>query len=470
MARYLCQVCEYVYDEDRKGASWAELADDWLCPVCESTKSQYGPLDGVPAAGGPAQAATASDASVSLDELRRERDDLESYMHDIHRIAETGESVIEPMRTTLPSPWWDSVLIKGAQLAKIPLNVGEPVNTSTTIGPNADRPLVVQTPIYVTHMSFGALSREAKIALSQGSAAVGAAMCSGEGGILPESLESAYRYIFEYVPNRYSVSDENLKRVDAIEIKFGQSVKPGMGGHLPGKKVSPEIAAVRGFPVGTDIVSPSHFPDILTRDDLLRTVEGLREVSRGRPIGVKLAAGSIEADLEVALYARPDFVTIDGRAGATGAAPKFIKMATSVPTLFALWRARKYLDVHGPSGVSLLITGGLRISPDFAKAIAIGADAVAVGTAALMAIGCQQYRQCDTGRCPMGIATQDPNLRARLDVGSAAQRLTNYLRVSTEELCDFARLTGNDDVHGLSVSDLCTTDSEIAAHTSIEHV
>jgi glutamate synthase domain-containing protein 2 len=222
--------------------------------------------------------------------------------------------------------------------------------------------------------------------------------------------------------------------------------------------------------VGTDIISPSHFPDIVTRDDLLRTVEWLREASRGRPVGIKVAAGHIEADLEVALHARPDFVTVDGRAGATGAAPKFIKMAASVPTLFALWRARKYLDEHDASGTSLLITGGLRISPDFAKAIALGADAVAIGTAALMAIGCQQYRQCSTGRCPMGIATQDPELRARLNVDSSARGLANFLRVSTEELCDFARLTGNDDVHGLSESDLCTTNSEISDHTSIEHV
>ena len=469
MARYLCTVCEYVYDEERRGATWDELADDWLCPVCESGKSQYGPMADEESAAAPPPPSEGR-ASAELDELRREYDELETTMHDIHRIAETGESVIEPMRTRMPSPWWDYVLIKGAQLAKIPLNLNDRVSTETTIGPGADQPLVVQTPIYVTHMSFGALSREAKIALAKGSAAAGAAMCSGEGGILPDSLASAYRYIFEYVPNRYSVSEENLRRVDAIEIKFGQSVKPGMGGHLPGKKVSGEIAAVRGFPEGSDIISPSHFSDILNRDDLLRTVEWLRETSAGRPVGIKVAAGNIEADLAIALHARPDFVTLDGRAGATGAAPKFVKMTASVPTLFALHRARKFLDERGAEDVSLLITGGLRISPDFAKALALGADGVAIGTAALMAIGCQQYRQCNTGRCPMGIATQDLELRARLDVEAAAARLANFLRVSTEELKDFARLTGNDDVHGLSVADLCTTNSEISEHTAIEHV
>ncbi|MGD8292717.1 MAG: glutamate synthase-related protein, partial [Desulfobacterales bacterium] len=181
-------------------------------------------------------------------------------------------------------------------------------------------------------------------------------------------------------------------------------------------------------------------------------------------------AGDIEADLAFAVYAEPDFITLDGRAGATGSAPKFVKASTSIPTLFAIYRARKYLDENDATDINLMITGGLRISSDFAKALALGADAVAISTSALIAIGCQQYRVCNTGKCPMGIATQDPELRRRLDIDQAAQRLENFLRVSTEELKDFARLTGNSDVHGLSVSDLCTTSSEISGHTAIAHV
>ncbi|HSA95587.1 MAG TPA: FMN-binding glutamate synthase family protein, partial [Acidobacteriota bacterium] len=211
------------------------------------------------------------------------------------------------------------------------------------------------------------------------------------------------------------------------------------------------------------------FPDIATRDDLKRKVDELRRLSKGRPIGVKFAAGDIEADLEFALSAGPDFVTIDGRAGATGAAPKVIKDATSIPTIYALDRARRYLESHGIKDVTLIVTGGLRVSSDFAKALALGADAVAIGTAALMAIGCQQYRICDSGRCPVGIATQDPGLRARLNVDESARWLANFLRVSTEELKDFARLTGHNSVHGLSVGDLVTTNSEISAHTAIPH-
>jgi len=464
---YVCSVCEYDYDEEKERRTWDELPDDWVCPVCESGKSLYGPRTSDTSEHPHLSTQTSSEGP---DAFRRESDDLEIHMADIHRIAETGASIIEPMRTRKPTPSWDDILIKGAQLARIPLNHDVPVNTETVIGPAAKQPLVMGTPIYITHMSFGALSREAKLALARGSAAMKTAMCSGEGGILPESLEHAYRYIFEYVPNRYSVTEENLKRVDAIEIKMGQSAKPGMGGHLPGRKVTAEIAAIRGFPEGSDIISPAHFEDVTDRDALRGKVHWLRAVSAGRPIGIKFAAGNVEADLEVALYAEPDFVTIDGRPGATGASPKFVKAATSVPTLFALYRARRFLDQQGAADVSLLITGGLRISPDFAKALALGADAVAIGTAALMACGCQQYKICDTGKCPMGITTHDPQLRARLDVDASARGLENFLRVSTEELRDFARLTGNDDVHNLAIGDLCTTDSEISDHTDIEHV
>lgn len=468
MAAYKCMVCETIYDEEKEGVKWEDLPDGWVCPVCESGKAYY-KIVGEASTGTDPLAVAISDTASQTDEALR-TSDLEVHMADIHTIAETGASITEAMRTRAPTFSWDEVLIKGAQLTKMPLNHDESVNTRTVIGPGAKEPLVIETPIYVTHMSFGALSREAKIALAKGSASVETAMCSGEGGILLDSIENAYKYIFEYVPKKYSVTEENLKKVDAVEIKIGQSAKPGMGGHLPGEKVTEEIATIRGVSKGEDIISPSRFEDIRTRDDLKKTVDWLREMSGGKPIGIKLAAGNIEADLEVALYAGPDFITIDGRAGATGAAPKFVKAAASVPTIFALYRARKYLNEKKSSNVSLLITGGLRVSPDFAKALALGADGVAIGTAALMAIGCQQYRICSTGKCPMGITTQDPELRAKFNVEEAAKRLRHFLKVSTEEIKDFARLTGNGDIHGLSISDLCTTNSEISNYTEIEHV
>jgi len=465
MAVYKCSVCETEYDEEKEGKKWEELTDDWACHVCESAKPLWKKTE--------EEAVTpdvSEDTSRTPETFIRLSDELEVHMADIHEIAETGRSIIEPMRTKISTLPWNDILIKGAQLAKIPLNHEEAVNTKTIIGPKAKNPLVIETPVYVTHMSFGALSREAKIALVRGSAAVKTAMCSGEGGILPDSLENAYKYIFEYVPNEYSVTEENLQRVDAIEIKIGQSAKPGMGGHLPGDKVTKEIAEIRRFPKGKDIISPARFKDIRNKDELRKKVDWLRDASDGKPVGIKLAAGNVEADLEIALYAQPDFITIDGRAGATGASPKFVKAATSIPTIYALFRAQKFLKEKGAKkDITLIITGGMRISADFAKALALGADAVAIGTAALMAIGCQQYRICHTGKCPMGITAQDPELRARLNIEESAKGLENFLRVSTEELRDFARLTGNDDVHKLSIDDLCTTNSEISDHTDIEH-
>lgn len=459
-----------MYDEEYEGIPWSKLGDDWVCPVCGSPKSQFRLVESPASNEDSPRETETSYEDEYLAEWARKHDPIEIHMDDIHRIAATGTSIIEPMRTTARTCSWDDILIKGAQLAKIPLNEDDPVDTRTVIGPRSKHPLIIETPIYITHMSFGALSKDIKVALAKGSAAVKSAMCSGEGGILKESLESAYKYIFEYVPNRYSVTDEYLKKVDAIEIKIGQSAKPGLGGHLPGSKVTKEISEIRGFPEGVDIISPAHFDDITNRDELKKKVDWLREKSDGKPTGIKIAAGHIEADLEIALFAGPDFITIDGRAGATGAAPKFAKSSASVPTTFALCRAREFLNEKGADGVSLLVTGGFRISPDFAKALALGADAIAIGTAALMAAACQQYRICDTGKCPVGVATQDPELRKRLDVEKSARRLENFLRVSTEELKDFARMTGNSTVHGLSISDVCTINSEISNHTHIEHV
>ena len=468
MAVYVCSVCDTEYDEDKEAVRWNDLPSDWVCPVCDSGKPFWRRVGAEPDISADIQETT-RDKTVVFEPLKTE-DSHESYLADIHAMAATGRSLIEPMQTRKPTISWDDILIQGAQLARIPLNHEDPVDTTTVIGPQAKQPLILATPIYISHMSFGALSREAKIALARGSAAMQTAMGSGEGGILPEARGDAHKYIFEYVPNHYSVTEENLRNADAIELKFGQSAKPGMGGHLPGNKVTREIADIRGFSEGTDIISPAHYEDITTKEQLKEKVAWLREVSGGRPIGIKFAAGHIEADLAMALYAEPDFITLDGRAGGTGASPKYVKGAVGIPTPFALDRARKFLNENKAFHISLVCTGGLRVSPDFAKALALGAAAVAISTSAMMAIGCHQYRICNTGQCPMGIATQDPELRARLDIDKAAGQLHNFLKVSTEELKDFARLTGNSNVHGLSIRDLCTTNSEISNHTQIRHV
>ena len=220
--------------------------------------------------------------------------------------------------------------------------------------------------------------------------------------------------------------------------------------------------------MGEDVISPSRFPGIETKEDLKKLVDKLRVESDGRPIGIKIAAGRIEHDMEYCVFAEPDFITIDGRGGATGASPQIIRDATSVPTVYALYRARKYLDsIH--SDISLVITGGLRVSSDFAKAIAMGADAVAVASAGLIAAACQQYRICGSGMCPVGVATQDEELRKRLNPDASAQRVANFLNTSLVELKTFARITGHQNLHDLCVEDLCTTNREISEFTNISH-
>ncbi len=468
---YECSTCAYVYDEAKEEVHWGDLEDDWQCPICSSGKSYFNLKDKEEVLNKEVseEVKLPSDKDRYLGEWERSSDEVEKHLKDIHNISETGKSIIEPMRSRKEYPSWDSLIFKGTQLSRLPLNENEEVNAETVIGKTAAVPLVISAPLIVSHMSFGALSKEAKISLSKGSAAVKTAMCSGEGGILDESLKNAYKYIFEYVPNKYSATDKNFKKVDAVEIKIGQSAKPGMGGHLPGSKVTDEIGKTRNKPKGKDIISPSRFPEIKSKEDLKEMVSMLREKTDGKPIGVKIAAGNIEKDLEFILFSNPDFITIDGRPGATGAAPKFIKDSTSIPTLFALYKARKFLNSKN-SDVTLIITGGLRISSDFAKAIALGADVVAISTAALIACGCQQYRICNTGKCPVGIATQDPELRKRLQTNKSSKRVENFFRCSIEELKTFARITGNNAVSKLSIKDLCTTNIEIANFTEIDHV
>jgi len=462
MMIYKCSICGYVYDEEKEGKPVSQLTE---CPICKQPPEKF---EAQPESEKKPVSVNAENLDLSYPKETRKMDSDYRYMKEIHEMAVTGKSAIEAMGTQRKMPNWDDVLVLGAQLNPMPLDEHAEVSLKTVIGKHAKKPMVLDMPVYISHMSFGALYRETKIALAKGSAAAGTAMCSGEGGILPEEKEAAHKYIFEYVPNLYSVTEENLKTSDAIEIKIGQGTKPGMGGHLPGEKVTPEIAKIRNKALGKDVISHSKFPGINSAEDLKRLVNDLRMLSDGRPIGIKIAAGRIEKDLEFCVYAEPDFITIDGRGGATGASPAIIRDSTSVPTIYALYRARKYLDSIG-SDIDLVITGGLRVSSDFAKAIAMGADAVAVASAAMVAAACQQYRICGTGMCPVGVATQDEKLRERLHIDTAAKRVENYLKCSAEELRTFARITGNADIHSLSTDDLCTISREISEHTNIPH-
>lgn len=461
MAKYRCTICGYIFDEEKEGYSFSQLED---CPICHQDTGKFVLFEENTAQELPQK----KELKLEYPKEFVRQDDSCRYMKEIHEMAVTGKSISAAMGTDLPMPSWDDILILGAQLDPMPLDEHAEVETKTIIGKHAAKPMVLENPVYISHMSFGALSKEAKVSLARGSAMAGSAMCSGEGGILPEEMEAADKYIFEYVGNLYSVTPENLRNADAIEIKIGQGTKPGMGGHLPGEKVTKEISQIRNKPMGQDVIAPSRFPGIETKEDLKNLIRQIRYASEGRPVGVKIAAGRIERDLAFCVYAEPDFITIDGRGGATGSSPKLLRDAASVPTIYALYRARKYLDsIH--SDISLIITGGLRVSSDFAKAIAMGADAVAVASAPLIAMACQQYKICGTGMCPMGIATQEEDLRERLHKDAAAARVANFLNVSLEELKMFARITGHENLHDLSVEDICTINREISEHTNIPH-
>jgi len=366
-------------------------------------------------------------------------------------------------------PRWDDLQMLTAQLATPPLLEDETVGTELIIGPRADKPLRLEIPIFVSDMSYGALSEEAKIALATGAQAVGTGICSGEGGMLPEEQAANSRYFYELASGRFGWSLDKVKRVQAFHFKGGQGAKTGTGGHLPGEKVVGKIARVRELPEGQDAVSPPRFLDLCTADDFRRAADAVREASGGIPIGFELSAQHIEDDLDFALAASAEYVILDGRGGATGAAPEIFKANISVPTMVALARARRHLDRVGASDVTLIITGGLRTESDFVKAMALGADGVAVSNAAIQAIGCLGMRACHTNNCPVGIATQKPHLRERLVVAASAERLENWFEATVHLMAVLARACGHDHLSKLALRDLTTCDRELAHLTGVPY-
>jgi len=366
-------------------------------------------------------------------------------------------------------PRWDDIQLITGQLARKPLLDDTPVASELVIGPNSAKPLRLEIPLFVSDMSFGALSREAKTALSMGAQLAGTGICSGEGGMLPAEQEANSRYFYELASGRFGWSIDKIKRVQAFHFKGGQGAKTGTGGHLPGNKVVGEIAEVRGLDPGTPAISPSTFPDLETTKDFREIAEQVREASGGIPIGFKLSAQHIESDIDFSLEVGVDYIILDGRGGGTGAAPTIFKNNISVPTMAALARARKHLDMRGRSDVTLIITGGLRTESDFVKALALGADGVAVSNSALQAIGCLGMRACHTNNCPVGIATQQEGLRSRLIVEKSAERLKNYFEASVDLMKILARACGHDHLRKFSLDDLTTWDRDLAYLTGVPY-
>jgi glutamate synthase domain-containing protein 2/nitrite reductase/ring-hydroxylating ferredoxin subunit len=366
-------------------------------------------------------------------------------------------------------PKWENIQFLPAQLANRPLLDEDGVNTKVVIGGNAKKPLTLDIPVFVSDMSFGALSREAKIALSKGAEMSGTGICSGEGGMLPEEQANNSKYFYELASGKFGFSWEKVKKAQAFHFKGGQGAKTGTGGHLPGHKVSKEIAEVRGLEPGKTAISPAAFPDLLSANDFKNFAEQVREQTGGIPIGFKIAASHIEADIDFALEVGVDYIILDGRGGGTGSAPTILRDNINVPTIPALARARKHLDTLERKDITLIITGGLRLPEDFSKALMLGADAVAVSNAALQAIGCLGMRACGSNNCPVGIATQKENLRSRIIIDSSAKQLFNFFTAANDLMKVVARSCGHDDIKKFNFQDLSTLDYNIHRLTGIKY-
>ena len=385
---------------------------------------------------------------------------IQQYARD--GLSKTGHhGVVDAMgvpRAELPD--WDDIQVLTGQLQKLPLLDDESVKTSVVIGPNAQKPLELKIPLFVSDMSFGALSATAKVALARGAELAGTGICSGEGGMLPEEQAANSRYFYELASGRFGFSWDKLEQVQAFHFKGGQGAKTGTGGHLPGEKVKGKIAEVRGLQEGEAAISPSRFPDWTELSQIKEFADEVRTRTGGIPIGYKLSAQHIEKDIDAALDVGVDYIILDGRGGGTGAAPIIFRDNISVPTIPALARARRHLDASGRN-VSLIITGGLRKPADYVKAMALGADAIAVSNAAMQAIGCIAMRACHTNNCPVGIATQKPHLVARLEAEKSALRLKNYFEATVELMQVLARACGHRALTDFNVEDLTTFSREM---------
>ena len=388
--------------------------------------------------------------------------------HGLERTGHHGAVVAMGVpRQDLPS--WDDIQVITAQLHKPPQLDDAGIGTEVVIGRNAQKPLTLEIPLFVSDMSFGALSEEAKTALARGAELAGTGICSGEGGMLPEEQAENSRYFYELASGRFGYADDKVKRCQAFHFKGGQGAKTGTGGHLPGSKVKGKIAEVRGLTEGEPAVSPARFPDWTEVSQIKDFADRVRDFTGGIPIGYKLSAQHIEKDIDAALEIGVDYIILDGRGGGTGAAPLIFRDNISVPTVPALARARRHLDASGAGHVTLIITGGLRKPADFAKALALGADAVAVSNSAMQAIGCLGMRACHTNNCPVGIATQKEHLRARIIVEESARRLARFFATSVELMSILARACGHSHLNQLCPDDLTTWKAEMARLSGVAY-
>ena len=406
---------------------------------------------------------------------------------EIHRAADQGLYYIRGAGAWRAVPSFDDLVFLGASVSRYPLEgYRERCDTNVTIGArHASRPVELKIPITIAGMSFGALSANAKRALGLGASAMGTSTTTGDGGMTMEEREASETLVYQVLPSRYGMDPDHLRIADAIEVVVGQGAKPGGGGMLLGQKVTERVADMRTLPAGIDQRSACRHPDWTGPDDLAIKILELREITNWeKPVYVKVGATRTQYDVALAVKAGADAVVVDGMQGGTAATQEVFIEDVGIPTLPAVRlavEALKELGVHRQ--VQLIVSGGIRTGSDVAKALALGADAVSIGMAALMALNCnaplyvEDYEAlgtrpgacnlCQTGRCPVGVTTQDPLLEARLDPEEAGRRVRNYLSTLTMECQTLARACGKSHVHNLEPEDLAALTVEAAAMAQV---
>ena len=415
----------------------------------------------------------------------------------IHQAAERGIYDIRGMGAKRRLPTFDDLVLLTASLSRYPLEgYREKCSTKTVLGTrHAKKPVELDIPITIAGMSFGALSARVKEALGRAATAAGTSTTTGDGGMTPEERQSSKTLVYQCLPSRYGFDPDDLRKADAVEVVVGQGAKPGGGGLLLGQKISARVAAMRDLPEGIDQRSACRHPDWTGPDDLAIKIQELRELTDWQiPVYVKIGASRVFNDVKLAVKAGADVVVLDGMQGGTAATQQVFIEHAGIPTLAALRQAVEALEDMGVLGeVQLVISGGVRTGADVAKALALGADAVSIGQGVLIALGCNSSHylseagqnldvtadyqalgtapgfchHCHTGRCPVGITTQDAELEQRLIVPEGARRLQNYLTVLTLELTALARACGKSDVHNLEREDLAALTVEAAAMAKV---
>lgn len=384
--------------------------------------------------------------------------------------AELGKHRIRGCGSTKRYPSFDDLLVLPSQLSRLSIDTyREDCRTQTILGSRAKKPLVIETPIMISGMSYGALSKEAKTALAKSTQIVGTSINNGEGGLLPEERDNSYKQVVQITPSRFGFSLKNIEAADAIEIICGIGAKPGLAGHLMGSKITEEIAAFRQLPPGIDLHSHPRHGDIFGADDMVLKIQELRDVTDWQiPIFVKIAAGRVKEDVKIAAKTGGDGIVIDGSEAGTGAAPVVASTHLGIPTLPAVVQAVRALEEMGVKDeISLIVSGGIKDGADVAKALALGADAVAIGTGAMIAMGCVVCLRCHEGKCAFGIGTQDPERRKKLVIDEAAQKVANYIQGMTYEATILAKAAGKTALANLEREDLRSMTLEACAMTGI---